>query len=138
MGGVPCVIERFVPLAAEVSVIVARTDEGETSTWPVAENRHRDGILDVSIVPARVPAALAAEARDIATAIAAKLDYRGVLCVEMFVTAEGKLVVNEIAPAPAQQRPLHDRRLRHVAVRAAGARARGPSARATRGSTSRR
>ena len=100
MGGVPCVIERFVPLAAEVSVVVARTDEGETSTWPVAENRHRDGILDVSIVPARVPAALAAEARDIATAVAAKLDYRGVLCVEMFVTTEGGLVVNEIAPRP--------------------------------------
>jgi len=100
MGGVACVIERFVPLAAEVSVVVARTDEGETSTWPVAENRHRGGILDVSIVPARVPAALAAEARDIATAVAAKLDYRGVLCVEMFVTTEGRLVVNEIAPRP--------------------------------------
>ncbi len=71
-----------------------------TSTWPVAENRHRDGILDVSIVPARVPAALATEARAIATAVAAKLDYRGVLCVEMFVTTEGALVVNEIAPRP--------------------------------------
>jgi 5-(carboxyamino)imidazole ribonucleotide synthase len=100
MGGVPCIIERFVSLAAEVSVVVARTDEGETSTWPVAENRHRNGILDVAIVPARVPAGLAGEAREIATAVAAKLDYRGVLCVEMFVTTEGALVVNEIAPRP--------------------------------------
>ena len=100
MGEVPCIIEQLVPLAAEVSVVVARTGQGETSTWPVAENRHRDGILDVSIVPARVPAALAAEAREIATSITTKLDYRGVLCAEMFVTADGRLVVNEIAPRP--------------------------------------
>jgi 5-(carboxyamino)imidazole ribonucleotide synthase len=89
-----------VPLACEVSVVVARTEGGDTGTWPVAENHHRNGILDVSIVPARVPAALATEARAIATAVAAQLDYRGVLCVEMFVTAEGRLIVNEIAPRP--------------------------------------
>jgi 5-(carboxyamino)imidazole ribonucleotide synthase len=100
MGKVPCVLERFVSLAAEVSVVVARTDEGETSTWAVSENRHRNGILDVSIVPARVSAVLADEARRVATGIAAKLDYRGVLCVELFVTAGGELVVNEIAPRP--------------------------------------
>jgi 5-(carboxyamino)imidazole ribonucleotide synthase len=100
MGEVPCILERFVPLASEISVVVARTDEGETSTWAAAENRHRDGILDVSIVPARVPAALAEEARDVATGVAAKLDYRGVLCVEMFVTKSGGLIVNEIAPRP--------------------------------------
>ena len=75
-------------------------EQGDTATWAVAENRHRDGILDVSIVPARVPDALTAEARAIATAVAAKLDYRGVLCVEMFVTTGGKLLVNEIAPRP--------------------------------------
>lgn len=100
MGGSPCVIERLVALACEVSVIVARTERGGTATWPVAENRHRDGILDVSIVPARVSTTLAAQARVIATAVADKLDYRGVLCVEMFVTADGKLLVNEIAPRP--------------------------------------
>jgi 5-(carboxyamino)imidazole ribonucleotide synthase len=100
MGGIPCIIERLVPLAAEVSVVVARTEHGDVTTWPVAENHHRDGILDVSIVPARVPAALAAEARDVATAVATKLDYRGVLCVEMFVTTQGRLIVNEIAPRP--------------------------------------
>jgi 5-(carboxyamino)imidazole ribonucleotide synthase len=100
MGGIPCIIEQLVPLASEVSVVVARTERGDATTWPVAENHHRDGILDVSIVPARVPAALAAEARDVASAVAAKLDYRGVLCVEMFVTRQGRLIVNEIAPRP--------------------------------------
>jgi 5-(carboxyamino)imidazole ribonucleotide synthase len=100
MGGIPCVVEKFVPLTSEVSVVVARTDRGETAAWPVAENLHRDGILDVSIVPARVSGGLAAEARGIASAVASKLDYRGVLCVEMFVTPEGELLVNEIAPRP--------------------------------------
>jgi 5-(carboxyamino)imidazole ribonucleotide synthase len=100
MGGAPCVLEKFVALACEISVIVARTGRGETVAWPVAENRHRDGILDASIVPARVSAQLAGEARAIATAIADKLRYRGVLCVEMFVTSDGALTVNEIAPRP--------------------------------------
>ena len=100
MGGAPCVLERFVTLASEVSVIVARDGHGEAVAWPVAENQHRDGILDVSIMPARVPAELAAQALDTATTIADKLDYCGVLCVEMFVSAEGALLVNEIAPRP--------------------------------------
>ena len=100
MGGAACVLERLVPLAFEVSVIVARSERGATSTWPVAENRHRDGILDVSIAPARVPESLAAEARALATAVAAALAYRGVLCVEMFVATDGRLLVNEMAPRP--------------------------------------
>jgi 5-(carboxyamino)imidazole ribonucleotide synthase len=100
VGGQPCVLERFVALASEISVIVARNEHGETATWPAAENHHRDGILDVSIAPARVDAVLAARAREIATGVAAALDYRGVLCVEMFVTAAGDLLVNEIAPRP--------------------------------------
>jgi 5-(carboxyamino)imidazole ribonucleotide synthase len=100
MGKVPCVLERLASLACEVSVIVARSPGGATTTWPVAENRHRNGILDVSIVPARVDAAVAERARDVATRVAAALDYRGVLCVEMFVTQDGELLVNEIAPRP--------------------------------------
>ncbi len=100
MAGAPCVLEQLVALACEVSVVVARDARGESVTWPVAENRHRSGILDVSIVPARVPAELAERARTTATAVAARLDYRGVLCVEMFVTAAGELLVNEIAPRP--------------------------------------
>jgi len=96
----PAVLERLIDLAAELSVIVARDDAGNVVSWPVAENRHRGGILDVSILPARIDSALADEARAIATAVAAALEYRGVLCVELFVTREKRLLVNEIAPRP--------------------------------------
>jgi len=100
MDGSPCVLERRIDLQGELSVIVARDDAGRLATWPVAENHHRDGILDVTIVPARVDANLASEARSIATALAAALDYRGVLCVELFIAPGNALVVNEIAPRP--------------------------------------
>jgi 5-(carboxyamino)imidazole ribonucleotide synthase len=100
MGAAPCVLERLVALTCELSVIVARNDRGEAVTWPVAENRHHEGILDSSIVPARIAPALADEARTVALAVAAALDYRGVLCVELFVVADGRLLVNEIAPRP--------------------------------------
>jgi len=100
MGGAACVLERRLALAREVSVVVARNERGEASAWPVAENVHRGGILDVSIVPARVSAGLTTAALATATAVATRLDYRGVLCVEMFVTTDGRLLVNEIAPRP--------------------------------------
>jgi 5-(carboxyamino)imidazole ribonucleotide synthase len=100
MGGEPCVLERQVPLACEVSVVVARGADGKVRTYPVAENQHQRGILDVSVVPARVPAELAREAVDATAAVAAALDYRGVLCVEFFVLDDGHLLVNEIAPRP--------------------------------------
>jgi 5-(carboxyamino)imidazole ribonucleotide synthase len=100
MGGPPCVLEQRVALACEISVIVARNEHQAAVTWPVAENMHRNGVLDVSVAPARVATELALRARDIATRIAVTLDYRGVLCVEMFVTGDGALLVNEIAPRP--------------------------------------
>ncbi|MDQ6619489.1 MAG: 5-(carboxyamino)imidazole ribonucleotide synthase [Pseudomonadota bacterium] len=100
MGGQPCVLEAFVDLACELSVIVARTDQGLTATWPVAENRHRNGILDLSIVPARVSETTIESARAIGTDVANALEYRGVLCVELFVTRDGRLLVNEMAPRP--------------------------------------
>ncbi|MFZ5558317.1 MAG: 5-(carboxyamino)imidazole ribonucleotide synthase [Pseudomonadota bacterium] len=100
MGGEPCVLERRIDLAAEVSVVVARDFAGQVVTFPVAENHHRHGILDVSIVPARVPEAVAARAREAAIGVARTLDYRGVLCVEFFVDHGGRLLVNEIAPRP--------------------------------------
>ena len=99
-GRAPCVLERLVELQCELSVVVARDDTGKVVTWPVAENQHRDGILDVSIAPARVEASLADEARRIATELAMALEYRGVLCVELFVAPGNALVVNEIAPRP--------------------------------------
>jgi 5-(carboxyamino)imidazole ribonucleotide synthase len=100
MGGNACVLEKRMTLEREISVVVARNERGETATWPVAENQHRDGILDVSIVPARISDELAGEALATATAVAGALDYCGVLCVEIFVTMEGQLLVNEIAPRP--------------------------------------
>jgi 5-(carboxyamino)imidazole ribonucleotide synthase len=98
--GQACVLEKRIDLACEVSVIVARNAQRDIVSWPVAENRHRGGILDVSIVPARITPALAARAREIAAAVAEHLDYEGVLCVELFVARDGALLVNEMAPRP--------------------------------------
>jgi 5-(carboxyamino)imidazole ribonucleotide synthase len=99
LGRVPCALERRMPLDAEVSVVLARAAGGEVVTFDVAENHHAAGILDVSVVPARIDAPLAARARQIATEIAAELDYVGVLAVELFVSG-GELLVNELAPRP--------------------------------------
>jgi 5-(carboxyamino)imidazole ribonucleotide synthase len=99
-GADTCVLEALVDLACEVSVVVARGADGTTRVFPVAENRHRNGILDVCIVPARITAELAARAEQAATQIAERLAYQGVLAVEFFVTQGGALLVNEIAPRP--------------------------------------
>ncbi|MBN8280722.1 MAG: ATP-grasp domain-containing protein, partial [Gammaproteobacteria bacterium] len=99
MNGEACVLEALLPLDCEVSVVLARDATGAAACFPVAENRHRHGILDVSIVPARVSPALAAEARDCALRIAAALGYVGTLGVEFFVS-RGTLYVNEMAPRP--------------------------------------
>jgi 5-(carboxyamino)imidazole ribonucleotide synthase len=100
LGSEPCVLERFVDLQCEISAIVARGADGATRGFAPAENRHRNGILDVSIVPARVPRALAQQAECAAAAVAAKLGYCGVLAVEYFVTRDGRLLANEMAPRP--------------------------------------
>jgi 5-(carboxyamino)imidazole ribonucleotide synthase len=99
LGGVPAVLEARLALDCEVSVVQARGADGRTAVFPVAENQHRRGILDVSIAPARVGPALAAEARAAALRIATGLDYVGTLGVEFFVSA-GRLYVNEMAPRP--------------------------------------
>lgn len=99
MGGEPCVLERLLDLDCELSVVVARDARGAQVAYPVAENRHEHGILDISIVPARVSPALAAQAQDAAAAVARQLDYVGVLCIEFFVV-DGRLLANEIAPRP--------------------------------------
>ena len=100
LGCEPCVLEQRLDLELELSCIVARGFDGEVVTWPLAENRHAHGILDVSIVPARIPRALADAAREAAITVARRLDYRGVLCVEFFVLRDGRLLANEIAPRP--------------------------------------
>jgi 5-(carboxyamino)imidazole ribonucleotide synthase len=97
--GVPCVLEQLLALEREVSVVLARSADGEVAVFPVAENRHAGGILDVTIAPARIDEPLAAEATSLAGRVASGLDYRGVLAVEMFVVG-GRLLLNEIAPRP--------------------------------------
>ncbi len=99
-GAQPCVLERLLPLDLELSVMVARGFDGSVVSWPVAENQHAHGILDVSIVPARIPSALAEQAHAAAVTVASRLDYHGVLCVELFVLRDGRMLANEIAPRP--------------------------------------
>ena len=100
LGSVLCVLERRIDLALEISALVGRSASGDMRVWSLAENRHRNGILDVSIVPARVDGDLARRARDAAVRVAESLDYVGVLCVEMFITRDGQLLINEMAPRP--------------------------------------
>ncbi|HUW29265.1 MAG TPA: 5-(carboxyamino)imidazole ribonucleotide synthase [Sulfuriferula sp.] len=100
MGGEVCVLEKMLALECELSVVLGRNEAGECALYPVSENIHEAGILDISIVPARVNEALAHTARVTAQAVADQLGYCGVMAVEFFVVDGGKLVVNEIAPRP--------------------------------------
>ena len=96
----PLVLEAFVDYACEISVVVARGADGGGSIFDAAENRHRDGILDVSLCPARVAPSTKAEAGRVAWRVAETLELVGLLAVEMFVDRHGRVLVNEIAPRP--------------------------------------
>ena len=98
-GAEICVLERMLKLDYEVSLVLARDADGNVAAFPVAENAHLNGILDISIAPARGDAAIREQARAMAIEVAQKLNYIGVLGVEFFVS-EGKLLVNEMAPRP--------------------------------------
>jgi 5-(carboxyamino)imidazole ribonucleotide synthase len=101
LQGVPCVLEKRLPLHREISAIVARAADGRVAHLPVQQNLHRDGILAVTQVPAPdVTPAQASQALAWAERLAASMDYVGVLCVEFFVLADGSLVANEMAPRP--------------------------------------
>jgi len=99
LGGVPLVVERALPLESEISVLVARRPGGERIAYPPALNVQRERILDVSLLPAPLPASQVARAQELALGIAEALDVEGLLCVEMFVV-DGELLVNELAPRP--------------------------------------
>jgi len=99
-GRVPCVLEERLTLETELSVVLARGADGQIEPFPVGENRHRDGILETTVVPATVAAPLADAARALATGVAERIAYTGVLAVEMFVADGGRLFVNEMAPRP--------------------------------------
>jgi len=101
LGRVPCVLEQRLSFRCEVSVLVVRAVDGRTVTYDIPVNEHAGGILRRSTVPAGLPAAIEARARNMAASIADALDYVGVLAVEMFYLGENvpvPLVVNEIAP----------------------------------------
>lgn len=100
LGERPCVAEQAVDLEREISVMVARTPGGETRSFPSALNHHEHQILAWSVLPSAVDPALEAEAQRIARGIAESLALEGVLAVEMFVSRDGRVLVNELAPRP--------------------------------------
>ena len=97
--GEQCVLVKMLSLNYEVSVVLARDVQGNVAPYPLAENSHLNGILDVSIVPARAPKGIQDQARQLAIKISEKLEYVGVLAVEFFVS-NGQLLANEMAPRP--------------------------------------
>ncbi len=100
IGAGACLLEQRIDLACEVSVVLGRSPGGEVTCFPIAENRHANGILDVTLVPAAISESLADKALDAATRIANGLDYCGVLAVEFFISTDGRVLVNEMAPRP--------------------------------------
>ncbi|MEC9345147.1 MAG: 5-(carboxyamino)imidazole ribonucleotide synthase [Pseudomonadota bacterium] len=100
LGGRACILEQFVPFVAEISVIVARGIDGAVVAWPAVENRHRHHILDLTIAPAAVAVATTAAADRAARALAEGLAVEGLLAVEFFVTVDGGVLFNEMAPRP--------------------------------------
>jgi 5-(carboxyamino)imidazole ribonucleotide synthase len=96
----PLILESFVDFACEISVIVARGADGGMAVFDPVENRHRDHVLDMTLAPAQVSETVAAEAREVACRLAHALQLVGLLAVEMFLDADGALLVNELAPRP--------------------------------------
>ena len=94
------VLEKWIPFQAELSVVCARGLDGTIAAFPASENIHTNHILDLSIVPARFSAAVLQKAESLASEITRKLDVIGLLAVEFFLTTDGELLVNELAPRP--------------------------------------
>ena len=100
LGEGPGVVERAVDLEREISVMVARSPSGEMKVYPAAWNHHENQILDWSVIPAPIPDEMEATARRIAGEIADTFQLEGLLAVEMFVSKDGQLLINELAPRP--------------------------------------
>jgi 5-(carboxyamino)imidazole ribonucleotide synthase len=100
IGGRACVLEKKINLIREVSVVLCRSESGVIDWFPVAENEHLNGILDISVAPAELSRDMTDEVTQAACRIADGLDYCGVLAVEFFISAEGQVLVNEMAPRP--------------------------------------
>jgi 5-(carboxyamino)imidazole ribonucleotide synthase len=100
LGNRPCVLEEMLDLAREISVVLARCNDGRQAVYPIGENRHVNGILDTTMVPASIDAASRDTAVSMAGRLADEMDYCGVLAVEFFITREGELLINELATRP--------------------------------------
>ncbi len=100
IGARPAVAEQALDLDFEISVMAARNPSGEVRSYPAARNHHENQILSWSVLPAGIPPELEQRAKALAAAIIAKLGLEGLLCVELFVTRQGELFVNELAPRP--------------------------------------
>ena len=100
IGHQEAVVEKFINLQAEISIVAARGLDGEVASFPPFENRHRHHILDLTTAPAAIAPALRKQAADITRTVLEALQYVGVLCVEFFVSTDGELLVNELAPRP--------------------------------------
>ena len=100
LGRRPCVAEQALDLDCEISVMAARNPAGEVRAYPAARNHHENQILAWSVLPAGISAELESRAEALAAGIIAQLGIEGLLCVEMFVTKQGELLVNELAPRP--------------------------------------
>jgi 5-(carboxyamino)imidazole ribonucleotide synthase len=100
LGGGELVVEKRISLQAELSVIAARGVDGQVAQYPLFENRHHNHILDVTTSPALVPPPVAAQATEIGRAVLEALNYVGLLCIEFFLSTDGELMVNELAPRP--------------------------------------
>jgi 5-(carboxyamino)imidazole ribonucleotide synthase len=95
-----CMLEKFVPFTKEISIMVARNPSGQIESFPVAENIHRNSILDTTIVPARISRKVELKAKKLAEKTMEVLQGAGIFGIEMFVTKGGDVLVNEIAPRP--------------------------------------
>ena len=100
IGARPAVAEQALDLECEISVMAARSPSGEVCVYPAARNHHENQILAWSVLPAGVPAALESRAEELAADLVAKLGIEGLLCAEIFITREGELFINELAPRP--------------------------------------
>lgn len=100
LGSAPVLAEQFLDLDLELSVLVARRDDGAMSSYSPAINHHEQGVLDWSVWPGELPAGIVGDAKEVAEGIASRMGIVGLIAVEMFLTHDGRLLVNELAPRP--------------------------------------
>lgn len=99
-GTLPLMVEKLVPFEKEVSILVCQSLNGDISVFPIAENKHKNSILDLTTVPAKISKESEKKAMKIAEETCKVFKAYGMLCIELFVTKEGDILINELAPRP--------------------------------------